>query len=66
MEGAALTGLGRYPEAEKPLSHGEAILVKDSGLPLIYRTLAQRYLDALHRREKMQVAEAAKQNPAAP
>jgi hypothetical protein len=33
-------------------------------LPLIYRTLAQRYFDALHRREKTQVAEAAKQNPA--
>jgi tetratricopeptide (TPR) repeat protein len=63
-EGAALTGLGRYPEAEKPLTHGHAILVKDSGLPLVYRTLAQRYLDTLHRREKTQVAEAAKQNPA--
>jgi tetratricopeptide (TPR) repeat protein len=65
-EGAALTGLGRYPEAEKPLSHGHAILVKDSGLPLIYRTLAQRYLDTLHRREKTQVADATKQNPATP
>jgi tetratricopeptide (TPR) repeat protein len=64
-EGAALTGLGRYPEAEKPLSHGHAILVKDSGLPLIYRTLAQRYLDTLHRREKTQVADATKQNAAA-
>jgi tetratricopeptide (TPR) repeat protein len=65
-EGAALTGLRRYPEAEKPLTHGEAILVKDSGLPLIYRTLAQRYLDTLHRREKTQIADAAKQNPASP
>jgi tetratricopeptide (TPR) repeat protein len=65
-EGAALTGLGRYPEAEKPLTHGESILVKDSGLPLIYRTLAHRYLDTLHRREKTQVADAAKQNPASP
>ena len=63
-EGAALTGLGRYPEAEKPLTHGHAILVKDSGLPLIYRTLAQRYFDTLRRREKTQVADAAKQNPA--
>jgi tetratricopeptide (TPR) repeat protein len=63
-EGAALTGLGRYPEAEKPLTHGHAILVKDSGLPLIYRTLAQRYLDTLHRREKTQVADATKQNAA--
>ncbi len=65
-EGAALTGLGRYPEAEKPLTHGHAILVKDSGLPLIYRTLAQRYLDTLHRREKTQVADATKQNAATP
>jgi hypothetical protein len=39
-------------------------LIKDSGLPLIYRTLAQRYFDTLHRREKTQVAEAAKQNAA--
>jgi tetratricopeptide (TPR) repeat protein len=65
-EGAALTGLGRYSEAEKPLTHGHAILVKDSGLPLIYRTLAQRYFDALHRREKTQVADAARQNQATP
>jgi tetratricopeptide (TPR) repeat protein len=65
-EVAALTGLGRYPEAEKPLTHGEAILVKDSGLPLIYRTLAQHYLDTLRRRERTQVADAARQNPAAP
>jgi hypothetical protein len=65
-EGAALTGLGRYSEAEKPLAHGHAILVKDSELPLIYRTLAQRYFDTLHRREKTQVAEAARQNPATP
>lgn len=63
-EGAALTGLGRYTEAEKPLTHGEAILVKDSGLPLIYRTLAKRYLDNLHQREKLQVADAARQNAA--
>jgi serine/threonine-protein kinase len=65
-EGAALTGLGRYPEAEIPLSHGEAILIKDRELPLIYRVLAQRYLDTLHRREKTQVADAARQNPAPP
>jgi serine/threonine-protein kinase len=65
-EGAALTGLGRYPEADKPLTHGHAILVKDSGLPLIYRSLAQRYLDNLHRREKTQVADATKQNAAMP
>jgi tetratricopeptide (TPR) repeat protein len=51
-EGAALTGLGRYPEAETRLTHGYAILSKEGGLPLIYRALAQRYLDTLHRRER--------------
>jgi len=35
-------------------------------LPLIYRTLAQRYFDTLHRREKAKVADVAKQNPVAP
>jgi tetratricopeptide (TPR) repeat protein len=65
-EGAALTGLGRYPEAEKALTHGYAILAKDSELQLVYRTLAQRYLDTLRQREKTQVADAAKQNPATP
>jgi hypothetical protein len=65
-EGAALTGLGRYPEAEKTLTHGYAILAKDPGLQLVYRTLAQRYLDTLHRSEKTQVADAARQNAATP
>jgi tetratricopeptide (TPR) repeat protein len=51
-EGAALTGLGRYPEAETTLMHSWGILSKDSGAPLVYRTLAQRYLDVLHRRER--------------
>ena len=63
-EGAALTGLGRYAEAEKPLTHGHAILSKETGLPLIYKTLAQRYFDTLRKRERTQVAEAAKQNAA--
>jgi tetratricopeptide (TPR) repeat protein len=66
VEGAALTGLGRYPDAETRLTHGNAILSKQSGLPLIYRTLAQRYVDTLHRREKTRVADAVKQNPAGP
>jgi len=65
-EGAALTGLGRYGEAETPLTHGYAILSKEGGLPLIYRTLAQRYMDTLHRHEKTQVAGALKQNAPAP
>lgn len=65
-EGAALTGLGRYSEAEKPLTHGYSILSKNGELPLIYRTLAKTWFDNLHRREKTQIAEATQQNPATP
>lgn len=51
-EGAALTGLGRYPEAEARLTHSYAILTaKNSGAPLVYRTLCQQYQDTLHHRE---------------
>jgi tetratricopeptide (TPR) repeat protein len=52
VEGAALTGLGRYPEAEMRLTHGCGILSKNSGAGLVYRSLAQHYLDTLHRRER--------------
>ncbi len=48
-EGAALTGLGRYPEAEIRLRHSYSILSKNSGAPLVYRNLAHGYLDSLHR-----------------
>jgi tetratricopeptide (TPR) repeat protein len=65
-EGAALTGLGRYAEAEKPLTHGYSILSKNGELPLIYKTLAKNWFDSLHRREKTQVAEATQQNTATP
>jgi tetratricopeptide (TPR) repeat protein len=51
-EGAALSGLGRYPEAETVLAHSYGVLSKGGGAPLVYRTLAQRYLDVLHRRER--------------
>jgi tetratricopeptide (TPR) repeat protein len=51
-EGAALTGLGQFPEAETRLTHGYGILSKEGGLPLVYRTLAQGYLDTLHQRER--------------
>ena len=51
-EGAALTGLGRYAEAEPLLQRGAAILSKDPGTPLAYRDLAQRYLAQLHQRER--------------
>lgn len=48
-EGAALTGLGRYAEAEPLLQHGAAVLGKDAEAPPAYRDLAQRYLAQLHR-----------------
>lgn len=47
-EGAALAGLGRYPEAEVRLAHANDILGKNNGAPLIYRSIAKRYLDGLH------------------
>ena len=40
---------GRYREADSCLTHSYAILSKNGGAPLIYRTIAQRYLDTLHR-----------------
>ena len=49
-EGGALTGLGRYAEADVLLRHSYGVLNKTSGAPLIYRHLAQRYLDTLRRR----------------
>ena len=50
-EGAALTGLGRYGEAESLLQHGADILSKDPDAPPAYRDLAQRYLAQLHERQ---------------
>jgi tetratricopeptide (TPR) repeat protein len=52
-QGAALTGLGRYAEAEPLLTQSEAILSKDGGAPPVFRTLNERYLDTLHRRERL-------------
>jgi tetratricopeptide (TPR) repeat protein len=63
-EGAALTGLERFPEAEVLLTHGSGILSKDGGAPLIYRTLARRYLDTLHRRERHASVAVARSTPA--
>ena len=51
-EGAALTGLGRYAEAEKVLTASHDTLSKDEGVLPVYRTLNQHYLDALHGHEK--------------
>jgi hypothetical protein len=62
-EGAAFTGLNRLPEADTLLTHSYGILSKDGGAPLIYRTLAQRYLDDLHRRERHASIAAARSTP---
>jgi tetratricopeptide (TPR) repeat protein len=51
-EGTALTGLGRYPEAERDLIHSVQILSKNSGAPAIFRSLTQRSLDSLHYAER--------------
>jgi tetratricopeptide (TPR) repeat protein len=50
-EGAALTGLAQYPEAEGLLQRGNDILSKDPNAPPAYRELAQHYLAQLHERE---------------
>jgi tetratricopeptide (TPR) repeat protein len=50
IEGAALTGLGRYAEAEARLTHANEVLGKNNGAMWVYRSLAQHYLDTLHHR----------------
>jgi tetratricopeptide (TPR) repeat protein len=53
-QGAALTGLGRYSEAAPLLGDSEAVLSnKEGGAPPVFRTLNERYLEALHRREQL-------------
>jgi tetratricopeptide (TPR) repeat protein len=47
--GAALTGTGNYPEAERQLLEGYTILNNDRGALPMYRSLARRYLEALYR-----------------
>jgi len=49
--GAALSGLGRYPEAERLLQHSVAILGKDPDAPPAYLKLAQRYLTQMRVRQ---------------
>jgi tetratricopeptide (TPR) repeat protein len=51
-EGAALTGLGNYSDAEKLLVRSYAILKKDEFVPASFRSLAQGYLQTLHERER--------------
>ena len=50
VEGAALTGLGQYPAAEKQLLRGYTILSDDTGVVPMYRELARRYVQDLYRR----------------
>jgi tetratricopeptide (TPR) repeat protein len=52
-QGAALTGLGRYAEAEPLLTKSASLLSKDGGAPPVFRTLNGRYLDTLHQRERL-------------
>jgi tetratricopeptide (TPR) repeat protein len=50
-EGAAFTGLKRYPEADSDLTHSIEILGKNSGAPVIFKSITQRSLEALRRAE---------------
>ncbi len=50
-EGAALTGLGNYAQADKLLTHSYGILSKDVGAPPTYSRLTQRYLDRLREQQ---------------
>jgi len=49
VNGAALTGLGEYADAEQHLIHGYTILINDAGALPTERTLARRYLEELYR-----------------
>jgi tetratricopeptide (TPR) repeat protein len=48
-QGGALTGLGRYDEAQTLLRHSLEVLEKNSGAPPIDRAITERYLDRLNR-----------------
>jgi tetratricopeptide (TPR) repeat protein len=69
-EGAALTGIGNYPQAQERLTHSLGILNKNGAAPLVYRTLAQRYLNTLREHERrdgsVHVVQAAQQKPLSP
>jgi tetratricopeptide (TPR) repeat protein len=51
-EGAALTGLGDYDEAEKLLMHSYGILSKDAFVSAAFPSLTRGYLDTLHRQQR--------------
>ena len=48
--GAALTGIGQYPEAEKQLVRSYTLLSNDAGALPTYRALTRGYLQDLYRR----------------
>jgi serine/threonine-protein kinase len=48
--GAALTGMGRYSEAEEQLVHSYKVLNSDQGALPMYRTLVRGYLEDLYRK----------------
>jgi non-specific serine/threonine protein kinase/serine/threonine-protein kinase len=72
LEGAALTGLGRYAEADKLLVHSTAVLDKESDAQIEYQVLAKGYLDTLPKkmgsthgaRDTSRTAASAAQKPA--
>jgi tetratricopeptide (TPR) repeat protein len=49
VSGAALTGMGEYPEAEERLLHSYTILSNNPAALPMYRKLARHYLEALYR-----------------
>jgi tetratricopeptide (TPR) repeat protein len=49
INGAALTGVHDYPEAEKRLTKSYTILNTDAGAPEMYRKLTRGYLEELYR-----------------
>jgi tetratricopeptide (TPR) repeat protein len=51
-EGAALTGLGDYDEAEKLLVHSYGILSKDAFVSAAFRSLTKGYLNTLHLQQR--------------
>ena len=51
-QGAALAGLGRYPEAETLLAHSFGVLNANGGAPKFFVKLTQGYLDTLHHRAR--------------
>jgi hypothetical protein len=47
--GAALAGMGEYPEAEERLLHGYTVLSNNAAALPMYRKLARHYLETLYR-----------------